>query len=143
MLYAMLRATVAPCVRALSVHVCSSCTFVVAKECSSPVLLKLVLQGLVADWQVDTEILMCDLQSRVATSGEHTDICRVPTPESRHRVSPAPPVTSRVSPISPSPDSDHHSSQDRPSSQSSVHLPLHKQQRISIRNVQKLFDGEQ
>ncbi|XP_031558056.1 uncharacterized protein LOC116294568 isoform X2 [Actinia tenebrosa] len=133
--------------------------FLVAKESSSPVLLKLVLQGLAADWQVDTEILTSDLQQHV-TSGDqyiqNTDNHRVPTPETRTRISPLPPKTSVASTsqartASPSPDMamvsnicdlgvegvSHLAS--KRGSVSGKH-PLLKNQRISMRNVQKLLE---
>jgi len=39
------------------------CFFIVAKDSSNPVFLKLVLQGLAADWKVDKDLLVANLKS--------------------------------------------------------------------------------
>lgn len=130
----------------------------VAKESSSPVLLKLVLQGLAADWQVDTDILTLDLQQHVTNGDQciqNTDNHRVPTPETRTRISPLPPKTSLASTsqartTTPSPDmamvsnicdSSAEGLSHLASNRGSVSGNLLKNQRISIRNVQKLLEG--
>lgn len=40
-----------------------ACLFIVAKDSSNPVFLKLVLQGLAADWKVDKDLLVANLKS--------------------------------------------------------------------------------
>ena len=42
---------------------CLLCLFIVAKDSSNPVFLKLVLQGLAADWKVDKDLLVANLKS--------------------------------------------------------------------------------
>lgn len=44
-------------------YYCFLCLFIVAKDSSNPVFLKLVLQGLAADWKVDKDLLMANLKS--------------------------------------------------------------------------------
>lgn len=44
-------------------YYCLLCLFIVAKDSSNPVFLKLVLQGLAADWKVDKDLLVANLKS--------------------------------------------------------------------------------
>ena len=44
-------------------YYCLLYLFIVAKDSSNPVFLKLVLQGLAADWKVDKDLLVANLKS--------------------------------------------------------------------------------
>ena len=44
-------------------YYCLLYLFIVAKDSSNPVFLKLVLQGLAADWNVDKDLLVANLKS--------------------------------------------------------------------------------